>query len=166
MKINILKIRNAAGEKIYFDFRKKLDQITVNGQRFTFVDPVEVSGQIINRDDNFWLKGEAEALIATNCVSCLEPFQLKLHTVIDEIYGKAKELYDPDDEIVVFDGEVLDIEPEVIKSLLMEIPMRVVCSPDCRGLCQGCGCNLNIKQCDCEKEAIDPRLAVLKKLQQ
>ncbi|MEG6521575.1 YceD family protein [Desulfotomaculum sp. 1211_IL3151] len=166
MKINILKIRNAAGEGINFEFKKKLDEITVSGQKFTFIDPVEVSGEIMNRNNNFLLKGEARALVSTNCVSCLEPFQLNLHTTIDEIYGRTKDLNDPDDEMIEFDGEDLDIEPEVIKSLLMEIPMRVVCSPDCAGLCQGCGCNLNIKQCDCESKAIDPRLAVLKKLQQ
>ncbi|WP_459909619.1 YceD family protein [Desulfotomaculum defluvii] len=165
MNINILKIRNASGDRISFDVKKEIDKVTLSGQEFTFVGPVEAFGEIVNRNDTFLLKGEAKAVVSTCCVRCLEPFQIELHSILNEIYGKTKDLQNPDDELIEFDGNVLNIEPEVVKSLLMEIPMRLVCSPECRGLCQGCGCNLNIKQCDCENKAIDPRLAVLKKLQ-
>ncbi|ABO50596.1 protein of unknown function DUF177 [Desulforamulus reducens MI-1] len=166
MIINILKIRNAPGEKISFHVSEQIDSVAVSGQRFSFVGAVEVSGEVINQNNQFLVKGQTRAVVSSDCVSCLEPVQLTIQGTIDEIYGKSNGHQDPDGEIIGFDGDVLNIEPEVIKSLLMEIPMRVVCSPDCRGLCQGCGCNLNIKQCDCENETIDPRLAILKKLQQ
>ena len=39
--------------------------------------------------------------------------------------------------------------------------MKPLCRPDCRGLCPHCGCDLNIEQCDCKDEQLDPRLAVL-----
>ncbi|NMA14219.1 MAG: DUF177 domain-containing protein [Clostridia bacterium] len=40
--------------------------------------------------------------------------------------------------------------------------MKTLCREDCKGLCPICGSNLNIKQCRCERESIDPRLAALK----
>jgi len=30
--------------------------------------------------------------------------------------------------------------------------MRILCREDCKGLCPGCGANLNIEPCRCEKE--------------
>ena len=43
----------------------------------------------------------------------------------------------------------------------------VLCKEDCKGLCQGCGANLNIEACSCnesanDEEIIDPRFAKLK----
>jgi uncharacterized protein len=46
---------------------------------------------------------------------------------------------------------------------LLELDTKNLCSDDCRGLCPGCGVNLNEGQCRCKKE-IDPRLAKLAQL--
>ncbi|MEW6696172.1 MAG: YceD family protein [Bacillota bacterium] len=168
MKINILRIRNAPGEKLSFDLSKPFNGIGANGQRFTFTTPVEATGEVVNRNDLFQVKGVTRATVSTNCVNCLEPFELKLQGFLEEGYTRLDDelIKDPDSELVGFDGDFIDIEPEVIKSLLMELPMRLVCAPDCRGLCQRCGSNLNVQWCNCQKDDIDPRLAVLKKLQQ
>ena len=34
-----------------------------------------------------------------------------------------------------------------------EHPIRILCRPDCRGLCAKCGANLNSDKCDCKKTA-------------
>ena len=39
-----------------------------------------------------------------------------------------------------------------------------LCREDCQGLCPSCGINLNLRRCDCEQPARDPRLAVLRTL--
>jgi uncharacterized protein len=48
--------------------------------------------------------------------------------------------------------------------LLLNIPMRILCKEDCRGLCPKCGRNRNTNSCDCVEEAIDPRWEGLKGL--
>ena len=47
--------------------------------------------------------------------------------------------------------------------LVLELPLRYLCKPDCKGLCCRCGKNLNDGPCGCQKE-IDPRLAALRQL--
>ena len=42
------------------------------------------------------------------------------------------------------------------------ITTSLLCNENCKGLCPVCGCNLNVEECSCEVEDIDPRLAVLK----
>ena len=47
------------------------------------------------------------------------------------------------------------------RSILFSLPMKVVCSEDCKGLCQHCGADLNEGDCGCSQENIDPRWAAL-----
>ena len=63
----------------------------------------------------------------------------------------------------IADG-VLDLEDTVRTDVLLELPGKVLCSEDCKGLCCQCGKNLNEGSCTCEKKQIDPRLAVLSQL--
>ena len=46
---------------------------------------------------------------------------------------------------------------------ILEMDTKTLCSPDCMGLCPGCGVNLNHEECRCKK-AVDPRLAKLAQL--
>ncbi len=167
VKINILRIRNAPGAKLSFNLSKKLEAVEVNSQVFTFVTPVEAAGEVVNRNHLFQVKGMTRATVSTICANCLEPFELKLQGSLEEVYTRVEDDFTnhPDSDLIGFGGDTLDIESEVIKSLLIEIPMRLFCSPDCRGLCQQCGANLNVQPCNCQMDDSDPRLAVLKKFQ-
>lgn len=60
----------------------------------------------------------------------------------------------------IVDGQI-DIRPLVADALSLSLSMKPLCRPDCKGLCPGCGCNLNEGQCTCIGQDIDPRLAGL-----
>lgn len=47
------------------------------------------------------------------------------------------------------------------EALLLETPFSLLCKPDCLGLCQTCGSDLNVATCACPKQAVDPRWAGL-----
>ena len=69
----------------------------------------------------------------------------------------------------IFDGQELDLVDIIEQTLDFKIPASVLCKEDCKGLCQGCGANLNIEACSCnesanDEEIIDPRFAKLKDL--
>ena len=70
---------------------------------------------------------------------------------------------DNDDYLVCADS-VLDLEELARTDILLELPTKVLCSEDCKGLCSQCGKNLNEGECSCEKKQIDPRLAILSQL--
>jgi uncharacterized protein len=57
-----------------------------------------------------------------------------------------------------------DISPRVMEAVILEMPIRFLCDENCKGLCSGCGVNLNSGDCDCDGEKGDPRWAPLKKL--
>lgn len=71
-----------------------------------------------------------------------------------------------DKEIVRLKDGVPQINPEALlwEEFSLSLPVKPLCRPDCRGLCAGCGQNLNLGKCSCDTDEGDPRLAVLRNL--
>lgn len=46
-------------------------------------------------------------------------------------------------------GDCLDIDEKVREEILLSFPMKVLCQSDCKGICSGCGINLNLEKCSC-----------------
>ena len=56
----------------------------------------------------------------------------------------------------------IELGEAVREELILSMERYVVCDPSCRGLCPGCGANLNLETCDCAKEESDPRWRALR----
>jgi len=44
---------------------------------------------------------------------------------------------------------VIDLDPEIREEMMLDYPIKPLCSPNCKGLCQKCGKNLNEGGCSC-----------------
>ena len=76
----------------------------------------------------------------------------------------AQELEDEEnDEILLLEGTELDLDQVVTEAFVLAMDTKNLCSDDCKGLCAGCGANLNVEPCRCRPE-VDPRLAALAQL--
>ena len=62
-----------------------------------------------------------------------------------------------DEAADVFAGMELDLTEIVVSNILLNLSYKYLCSEDCKGLCPHCGTDLNLQDCDCDKEYIDPR---------
>jgi len=71
------------------------------------------------------------------------------------------ELRYEDMEVAYYDGIRLDVDLMVLEQIELSIPMKFVCSEDCKGLCNKCGTDLNEGTCLCSRESADSRLSVL-----
>jgi uncharacterized protein len=67
------------------------------------------------------------------------------------------------DESLVENG-LIDTAEVVREQILLAIPDQVFCREDCKGLCPKCGANLNLIDCKCSDDDIDPRWAALRNL--
>ena len=113
-----------------------------------------------------WLDGQLSAEMPAECARCLEPFSLKAILEFQEMfYSPPSKAASPSDYVVFEDG-VMDLEGPIRERLVLNIPLRPLCRPDCRGLCSQCGQNMNQGDCDCQEDVIDPRMAGLAKLKE
>ena len=67
-------------------------------------------------------------------------------------------------EILKDYGYELDIVEFVKICVLMNMPSKILCREDCKGLCPKCGANLNIAECGCDRAVLDPRMSIIRDL--
>lgn len=58
----------------------------------------------------------------------------------------------------------IDLTQDALDALILELPVKRLCSDACQGLCPQCGANLNEGACGCRPEETDPRWEALKGL--
>jgi uncharacterized protein len=136
--------------------------------------PVVLKGRLEPEDEGvFRLRGSLEVELDVTCVRCLEPFPVHLHEAIDSIYlPQSANVAPPDEEerglrvddmnVGFYRDDQIDLGHMVFEQIVLALPMKPLCKPDCLGLCPACGANRNVTPCDCSREEIDPRWAGLK----
>jgi uncharacterized protein len=107
------------------------------------------------------VQGQLAAGYQAECARCLESIVVSLELPIEELFVHPPT---PQAEFAVQEDGFLNLAPLLREEAIVHVPMNAVCRSDCKGLCPICGHNLNKSPCKCEKEAIDPRFAVLKQL--
>lgn len=115
-------------------------------------DDLDVDIGVMRFPDNLVLKAEAwkdknELVVQAHvegdceytCSLCLEEF--------NNLFEKDITLhYD------IKGLDTINIDPDVRDEIILEHPIRIVCKPDCKGLCPFCGVNLNEEKCDCKTD--------------
>ena len=109
------------------------------------------------------IKGECRMVLEVPCDRCLEPvsteFQLRFTKNVDLSDDvQSDEL----DEKNYIDGYNLDVDKLLYNEILIGWPMKILCSEDCKGICNTCGQNLNEGTCNCEDTSLDPRMSVIR----
>jgi uncharacterized protein len=120
------------------------------------------------------LSGECTLKLKTECAACMATYDLEVPVAFSltlkprpnsgQTLSDDVELSKEDLEECYYQGDVIDLTDILREQIILALPMYPRCSPDCRGLCPVCGINLNQETCDCQREEVDPRLAVLKTL--
>ncbi len=120
--------------------------------------------------------GHLEATALIKCGRCLVEHEVPLSFEFSETCS-FEQIDEPlaytqvasEDEsaaIPLLDGDSVDLSELVRQLLVLHTPPRSLCQAACRGICPHCGTNLNVEECECETEDIDPRLAPLRELLQ
>ena len=121
------------------------------------------SAQITRTSQGLLVQVKMQATLPSECVHCLIQYDQSLNTDFTELYAFSRKSVTESELLLPEDGHI-DLYPLVREYMHLEVPISPKCQPDCKGLCQVCGDNLNEKQCDHDEESIDPRLSKLKTL--
>jgi uncharacterized protein len=115
------------------------------------------------------LVGELSTQMEIKCARCLDPVLEDVSSEFDLLYrplktvgpGEEVEISEAESEIGYYKGEGVLLEDVLKEQVLLALPAKVICMPDCKGLCPHCGKNLNAEECGCKLEMTDPRWAAL-----
>ena len=115
------------------------------------------------------LQARLEGLLSLECARCLESFETRLDVrfalvVVGEAaeFGSTDKRLEPEEaDLFYAAGEVLDLREVAREQVLLNLPLKPVCRPECAGLCPTCGANRNRIECACSAAEGDPQLAPL-----
>lgn len=110
---------------------------------------LEVSGRLVKTDKGFALNGHAKGVAVLDCALCIKPVDYPFDFDVIEDFTKDG---DDEGEAIGFSGTSIDILPAIKRNLIINMPMKVLCTPDCKGLCHKCAKDQNQGECDCKKE--------------
>jgi uncharacterized metal-binding protein YceD (DUF177 family) len=108
--------------------------------------------------------GDLDVPVVGSCARCLEPIEDHLHFDVQELYayeGSTTEATSEEDEVRRIDGDFLDLEPLARDTVVLNLPLAPVCTPDCAGLCVDCGQRLDDLPAGHTHEVVDARWAGL-----
>ena len=109
------------------------------------------------------IQGHFSADTNLECVRCLKEFTDSLDWEITELYAFTKKSLS-ESELLVPDDAQIDLAPLIREYALLEIPIKALHDPECKGLCIECGQDLNLKDCGHSQDSDDTPFATLKDL--
>ncbi len=133
---------------------------------YQFKSPLVVNAHLTKIEPDFYLRGKLKFSVEQSCARCAENFILNVNSPFEvtlanvpsgklsssKITEESKEL-----DINFFEGNEIDLNPIITEQFFLSIPYQSLCKPDCLGICQQCGANLNTKMCQCaEKKSVTP----------
>ncbi|MGD0610991.1 MAG: DUF177 domain-containing protein [Anaerolineales bacterium] len=92
------------------------------------------------------LQADFEGQLEMECVCCLTLFEQPLRSSLTELYAFDQRSMSESNLLVPENGQI-DLEPLLREYALLEIPIKPLCKPDCKGLCPVCGEDLNLNDC-------------------
>lgn len=100
------------------------------------------------------------------CSRCLAETEHRFSESSDFVFMPApatlfpeQRLEEDDFTTQFFSGEEIDLAPLLREMVILAIPIKPLCKPDCKGLCPVCGADRNRETCEHtqENEPLDPR---------
>ena len=131
--------------------------------RKPIVRPVLAQGRVVNHAGALVLNGTARSELDLVCDRCGKEFSREKVVPLDSLLADKLENEDSEDDIILLDGNELDLDEVVTTAFVLAMDTKNLCSEDCKGLCAKCGADLNLGPCGCRPE-VDPRLAALAQL--
>ena len=152
---------NRKGASLPLELMETIDHVKDYPDVVEFVEPVRIEGTLKNEDDVFVLDTKGETTVLMECSCCLAPVRKELSFEIKERFAHTGR---DDEETETFTGDQIDLADFVKRGIIGELPMRVECREDCKGLCPICGKDLNDGDCGCDRTIRDPRFESLRAL--
>ena len=100
--------------------------------------PLTVKGLVTRVENTVLAHVDVRSKFLLTCARCLEAFEKISDRELDFDYP-----IDPS-------MKVIDLGEDIRQEMIMDLPVRILCREDCKGICADCGANLNIEKCKCK----------------
>ncbi len=162
LRINISNLSEGIHQ---YNFQTDAENIGLDNR---FSNLIAVKAEIDKSTNQFLLKVELNSSGSFECDRCLNKFEKQLRNSYELLYQYKSRLATDDNSedvrLINPDTNYIDLADEVRDYMVLSVPIKLICSEECKGLCTSCGTNLNDQNCDCKNEITDERWEALSDL--
>ena len=163
MLLDLSKIIVCPGASVSFSTSLDLSDLRY-GNCYPVSEPVQASGSVRNTAGVLVMTGKIYTTIHGVCDRCASDFTSDVEFPLDVVLVTELSNEENEDEWVFpLEGNSADLDDIIRTVFVLNMDSKLLCKPDCKGICCRCGKNLNVEACSCQKE-LDPRFAALRQL--
>lgn len=157
MLIDISEILSVKDKVLTVEAPIEMEELQIDGHSYSFVQKQPVSFVFTNIGKRqFMLKAKIDVVLILPCDRCLTDVKQQFSLGVSKEIDMNKS--DTWEREFITDAS-FDVEKFVYDEILVNLPMKVLCKTDCKGLCNRCGTNLNLMTCDCDTTELDFRMS-------
>lgn len=165
MLINLTDVLMSEGKKVEMQVEPVLTELCCRMGTYPVTARTPLFLTLMNLGNNkASVHGKIELSLFMNCDRCLKQTErtLKLEFTREVTGPEEYREEDSEDDQNFMQGYQLDTEALIQDECFLNLPVKVLCSPDCKGICMRCGADLNVDACGCDTFVPDPRMARIK----
>jgi uncharacterized protein len=155
------------GTSVY-DLEVPPEALALEEERFQFRHPVSLAVTVVRSLEIYHVKGRIDCPIHGECSRCLAPINATVQATLQllvhrrEAADEELEAVEGQEMDILHPGEMLmDLKERLRDEVILEMPERLYCREDCKGICPACGQDLNRNACSCTADVVDTRWAAL-----
>lgn len=131
-------VKDVYSKAIEIDKTVQMEAIGLTSEEIDLRSPITIKARVERVDDEVIAQTKVGADFGYMCSRCLEDFhQFQQHEYVFNFE-------------VTPETEYIDLGEEIRQEILLANPSRILCKDDCKGMCPGCGVNLNVEKCKCK----------------
>ena len=145
MILDLRKLKRSGKESSEFFFEYIPQEQLIDLPSAEIAEPIRINGTVsLTGEHSAFIEGEVDYEITGECTRCLESASQKFNFKFSESVEENN-----------LDGysvknDTIDLAKVVDDLIMINSPITFLCSEDCKGICLGCGENLNKSQCKCK----------------
>ena len=149
MLLNVGKAKINSGTALPFECLVPVDNSYLLDRGCEVVGQVKVKGEVVYKSSILLMSAFAECILSCKCDNCGKPLEKNIHFDIEEEFVEDYDSTSPEDYVI--SQITIDLDRPVLDNLLFNLPSRILCKDDCKGLCSVCGKDKNLYNCNCEE---------------
>lgn len=165
IKPNRLDLREYGVFPVLFDELYDREGFDLEDPLCSLGSDIKMSARIYKEKQFYTMDFEIRFLLKARCARCLENIDIDVNRaervfLFDGPFKGTETNIDLDEEELdhyYLDDLILDMDDFTNEQVVVSIPLKILCRAECRGICPGCGKDLNLEDCKCRKGTIDPR---------
>ncbi len=174
MKIPVDDIPQSPEEIKFSESIEELSELWAKNGAWDFRAPpfLDVALVYYRSGREVFLHGRLDGTFTACCGRCLTSYSFPLGREFDYVLvpqaapleRRGVKISSEDSGLNTYSNAEIDLVPLMVEQVILALPTRPLCADSCRGLCGGCGVDLNAESCVCTAVTEDPRMALFRNL--